>query len=190
MALSLPSQPVAQPQRDERPITRLVRAAASGDARAWEALVQIAGPVVRRAAAGFKLSSADIDDVAQITWLRAYDRLGALREPEAFVGWVVVTARREALRLLQRQTPEILTDDFSHLDEAGGVWSEDPVIDAERAAAVRAAVERLPEHQRRLLRWIIAHPGACYAEFAADLAMPIGSIGPRRERALARVGPG
>src|SRR5690242_13011537 len=117
MALPLPSQPApSRSPRDERPITRLVRAAASGDARAWEALVAIAGPVVRRAAAGFKLSPADVDDVAQITWLRAYDRLGTLREPEAFIGWVVVTARREALRLLQRQSPEILTDDFSHLD--------------------------------------------------------------------------
>jgi RNA polymerase sigma factor (sigma-70 family) len=187
MALSLPAPPVASPLRDARPITRLVRAAASGDARAWEALVRSAGPVVRRAAAGFKLSPADIEDVAQITWLRAYDRLGTLREPEAFVGWVVVTARREALRLLQRQAPEILTDDFSHLDEQGGQWAEDTVIDAERADAVRSAVERLPEHQRRLLRWIIAHPGACYAEIAADLAMPIGSIGPTRERALARL---
>ena len=120
MALSLPVRPSPAPERDERPITRLVRAAAAGDPRAWGS----PGADRRRrssgrAAAGFKLSSADIDDVAQITWMRAYDRLGTLREPEAFIGWVVVTARREALRLLQRQSPEILIDDFSHLDEAG-----------------------------------------------------------------------
>src|SRR5215211_8002210 len=169
MPLSLLAEPVARPRGDERPITRLVRAAAAGDARAWEALIRLAGPVVRRAAAGFKLAPADIDDVAQITWMRAYDRLGTLREPEAFIGWVVVTARREALRLLQRQSPEILIDDFSPFDEAGGPWPEDPLIDAERKDAVHQAVGRLPEHQRRLLSWMLAHPGTCYAEIAAGL---------------------
>lgn len=185
MALSPLAEPLVARPSDDRPVTRLVRAAAAGDARAWEALVRLAGPVVRRTAAGFKLTPADVDDVAQMTWLRAYGRLGTLREPEAFFGWMVVTARREALRVIQRHSPELLTDDFSHLDE--GVWTEDPAITGERAEAVQDAVDRLPEHQRRLLRWMLAHPGACYAEIAAELEMPIGSIGPTRERALARL---
>jgi RNA polymerase sigma factor (sigma-70 family) len=169
------------------PLGRLVHAAVRGDHRAWEQLVRLAGPAVRRAAAGFQLSRADIDDVAQTTWLRAYDRLSTLRDPEAFIGWLVVAARREALRLFQRHTPEILTDDTSHFDARAGDGPEDPLIESERADAIHGAVDRLPEHQRRLLRWILEHPGTGYAEIAAGLEMPIGSIGPTRERALNRL---
>jgi len=61
------------------------------------------------------------------------------------------------------------------------------VIERERAEAVRDAVRRLPEHQRRLLDWMLTHPGAGYAEISQDLAMPIGSIGPTHGRALQRL---
>jgi RNA polymerase sigma factor (sigma-70 family) len=189
MALSpIPFQAAASPApRIASPVARLVRAAARGDDRAWEQLVRVAGPAVRRAAAGFKLTGADLDDVAQITWVRAYERIGTLRDPEAFIGWVVVTARREALRLLQRHAREVLCDDERFFDGPGGPAPGDSLVDGERADAVRGAVERLPERQRRLLQWMLTHPGAGYAELSASLEMPIGSIGPTRERALARL---
>ena len=187
--MSAPTAPAlpAAPARAERLFPLLVRGAAAGDLRAWNELVRHANPIVRRAAAGFELAPADVDDVAQITWMRAFDRLHALRDPGAFVGWIAVTARREALRLLQRHPRELLVDDFSRLDEGDAAPIEDSLMERERAVAVHGAVGRLPEHQRRLLRCMLAHPGAGYAEIATHLEIPIGSIGPTRERALVRL---
>jgi RNA polymerase sigma factor (sigma-70 family) len=173
--------------RDERSLARLVRAAAAGDRQAWDHLVRKANPIVRRVAAGFKLRSADIDDAAQNTWVCAYGRLHTLREPEAFAGWITVIARREALRAFQHHAQEVLVDDFTCLERSDERPLEESLIARETVEAVHGAVGRLPEHQRRLLGWTLANPGACYSEISVELKMPIGSIGPTRERALARL---
>ena len=50
-----------------------------------------------------------------------------------------------------------------------------------------AAVERLPERCRRLLRVVAFENRPDYRELAADLGMPVGSIGPTRGRCLAKL---
>ena len=57
----------------------------------------------------------------------------------------------------------------------------------ERRAAVRAAVRRLPGRQRELLAEMLRRPCSSYEEIAGSLEMPVGSIGPTRDRALARL---
>ncbi|MEY9873373.1 DNA-directed RNA polymerase specialized sigma24 family protein [Streptacidiphilus sp. MAP12-33] len=54
----------------------------------------------------------------------------------------------------------------------------------ERAAALRAAVARLPTRCTRLLAALLDDPSADYAALAATLDMPRGSIGPTRSRCL------
>jgi RNA polymerase sigma factor (sigma-70 family) len=143
-------------------------------------------PLLRRAGAGFRLRRDDLEDAIQNTWLQAFTHLDRLREPEALVAWLVVTMRREALRSLQTVTREVLTDAVD-CNEADPLTVEDIVLRREREAAVRSAVERLPQRQRSLLERMIAAPGARYGELATQLEMPIGSIGPTRERALTRL---
>ena len=52
---------------------------------------------------------------------------------------------------------------------------------------MRAAVGRLPGRQRMLLSTFLRRPAASYDEISAALDMPVGSIGPTRERALSRL---
>ena len=47
--------------------------------------------------------------------------------------------------------------------------------------------DQLPDRCRRLLRVLLADPPPAYAEVAAALEMPIGSIGPTRARCLAQL---
>ena len=58
-------------------------------------------------------------------------------------------------------------------------------------ADVRRSVElllsRLPAQQQGVLRLLIVDPPPSYREIAAALGIPIGSIGPTRARALARL---
>jgi DNA-directed RNA polymerase specialized sigma24 family protein len=54
----------------------------------------------------------------------------------------------------------------------------------ERAAALRAAVARLPDRCARMVTELLEDPGTDYATLAATLNIPRGSIGPTRSRCL------
>jgi RNA polymerase sigma factor (sigma-70 family) len=174
-------------RRDAAEVTRLVRAATSGDHSAWNALVEEFGGLVWAVARAHRLSDADAADVVQATWLRLVENLDALREADRIGAWLATTARREALRVLraaQRQVPT--GEDFAdqpdeHVEPASELMSE------ERDAGLWRAFGRLSARDQALLRLLTADPMPHYQEIAAALDMPIGSIGPTRARALERL---
>jgi RNA polymerase sigma factor (sigma-70 family) len=165
-------------------LTVLTRSAAAGDERAWRELVTRFEPMLRGVVRGFRLDPADAEDVIQTTWIRAFRNLDRLNEPAAIGAWLAVTARREALRTLQRGVREVLADEPRCPHEPDADTPESSVLERERQAAVRAAVRRLRGRQRLLLATMIGRPGASYDELSETLDMPTGSIGPTRERAL------
>jgi RNA polymerase sigma factor (sigma-70 family) len=165
----------------------LTRDAASGCENAWRDLVARFDPMLRGIVRGYRLDDADLEDVVQTTWIRAYRNLSRLNEPAAVGAWLAITARREALRTLQRGVRELPSAEPQPLDEAGEDTPEDIAARRERRTALRAAVRRLPGRQRELLSEMLCRPCSSYEEIAGALTMPVGSIGPTRERALARL---
>jgi RNA polymerase sigma factor (sigma-70 family) len=165
----------------------LVRRAARGDEDAWRALVKRFTPMLRGVARGFRLSPADVDDLVQITWARAFHHIGRLQQPDAIAGWLAATARRECLRMLQRQTVEALTDHAALPERVEDRHPEAVVLEGERVRALRSAVRRLPRRQQRLLAAVLTMPDASYERLSKTLGMPIGSIGPTRLRSLHRL---
>src|SRR4051794_41246712 len=95
---------------EDRRLTTAVEAAAQGDEHAWNALVGQFTPVIRRVAKGFRLAPQDVDDVVQACWVALLESLHTLREPEAVGAWLVTTARRQSLRMRQRELRELVTD--------------------------------------------------------------------------------
>jgi DNA-directed RNA polymerase specialized sigma24 family protein len=63
----------------------------------------------------------------------------------------------------------------------------DAVLISERDAALWRSFSRLRAADQALLRLLMADPRPPYEEIAAALDVPIGSIGPTRQRALARL---
>jgi hypothetical protein len=61
------------------------------------------------------------------------------------------------------------------------------MLAGERNAALWRVFEKLPDRCRRLLRVLMASPPPAYAEVALALDMPVGSIGPIRQRCLGRL---
>jgi RNA polymerase sigma factor (sigma-70 family) len=168
-------------------VAELARCAAGGDGRAWNHLVARFEPLLRGVLRGYRLDRADVDDVLQTTWLRAFRHIGTLRDPAALGGWLVITARREALRLLQREVREVLTDAPAVLDVPDWASAEVVALERERGRAVHGAVRRLRGRQRDVAGTLLARPGISYDEMSELLDMPIGSIGPTRERAFRRL---
>ena len=172
---------------------RLVEAAAVNDAAAWTALVEGFSGLVWSVARSYRLSHADAADVFQTTWLRLAEHLGRIDNPERVGAWLATTARHESLRVARGTSRLVLTADPDILDP-GRVDEESPeqaVLDAEQAVLddVRAtrlwrAFGALSARCQKLLRVLIATPPPNYAEVAAALDMPVGSIGPTRARCL------
>jgi RNA polymerase sigma factor (sigma-70 family) len=176
-----------RPSPDRTVASVLARDAAAGDARAWEGLVALFDRRLRTIARGYRLSLADTEDVVQRTWLLACQHLRQLRDPAVIGAWLAVTLRREALRMLQTGVREVLCDDLAYLEVADPVSTESWAIANERATALHAAIARLPLRQRRVLTALLTRPGTSYQEIADELGMPIGSVGPTRDRGLSRL---
>lgn len=168
----------------------LVRAAAAGDQRAWNDLVDRFAGLVWGVARKHRLNDSDAADVCQATWLRLVEHLGNLREPEAVAGWLVTTARRECLRVLREGDRAIPVDVATEIDLRADDTLPEPdaaLLEIERAEALRRAFADLPPSSRALLSMLLADPPHSYVEISEALGMPIGSIGPTRARALERL---
>jgi RNA polymerase sigma factor (sigma-70 family) len=137
-----------------------------------------------------RLSDADAGDVHQFVWLRLVERLDDIREPERIGAWLAAVTRHECLRVLRKAGRESLTEDeadFDQLERHPGSDLAGGLLVAERDALLWAAFEELPERCRTLLRVLMADPRPSYDVVAAALDMPIGSIGPTRQRCLERL---
>lgn len=165
----------------------LLARAAQGDQRAWDALVAEHSRLLWAVARSFRLDAADANDVVQTTWLRLVEHLDRIEDPRRLVGWLVTTARREAMRVLRRSGRERPAGEDFTLDRA----DDGPPVDAallldERDRALWQAYEQLGEKCQQLLRVAVTHPAA-YEEISASLGMPVGSIGPTRRRCLTQL---
>jgi RNA polymerase sigma factor (sigma-70 family) len=168
-------------------LDRLVATAATGDERAWEALVSRFQAQLLRVARAQGLSAHEAEDAVQDTWMRLMGGIAAVREPRALGGWLTTTARRESLRLCRRAAQELPTAG----DLAASVSTDDHTEARVDAAACRDAVSRaldgLPPRHRRLMRALFDDTAGSYHEIARDLDMPVGSIGPIRGRCLTQL---
>jgi RNA polymerase sigma factor (sigma-70 family) len=175
-------------RRGERDTESLVAAAAAGEAQAWSQLINRYAVLIRSVCRSHRLGEADADDVAQLTWLRAVEHIGRLRDPDRFGAWVGTTARHECLRVLRGRKRFVPTADEVQNPLYATHVDEDEIERAEeRRAAVRQALGALPPRQRTLLRLLHAEDAPSYEAIGSALGMPVGSIGPTRGRALERL---
>ena len=164
----------------------LVRAAARDDVLAWSTLVRRFDGLVRAIARSHRLNEADVADVSQVVWLRLATHVNRLHEPDRVAGWLVTTTRRECLLVLRQGTRVSPMSDMDVLDRLDG-GGEPPTAPAgeERAVALRSMIRTLPGHQQRLLEMLLRDPRPSYKEISEALKIPVGSIGPTRQRCLA-----
>jgi RNA polymerase sigma factor (sigma-70 family) len=163
----------------------LVDGARGGDREAWDRLVRELTPMLRSVARGYRLGEADCADVVQTVWLRLAENLEVVREGDRVAGWLATTTRREALRVSRRR--EVPAEPWAFEAEDRAASPEQQVVDRDEVARARCALRRLPLRDQRLLTVLMRSSSPSYTEVAAELGMPVGSIGPTRARALARL---
>jgi len=166
----------------------LVILAAAGDQAAWSRLVDHYARLVWAVTGSFRLANSDASDVSQKVWLRLLEHIDRV-DPVRVGAWLVVTTRRECLRVLAFRKRVLLTYESAAFET---VASDQPELDAdiladERAVDVRRALESLPDRHQQLLGMLMADPPVPYAEISETLGVPIGSIGPIRGRCLEKL---
>ena len=173
--------------RDDPLVTDLVATARNGGKQAWDTLVERYAPLVWSVCRRHQLGDTDAQNVGQIVWLQLLDHLGSVPDPAALPGWLATTTRRECLRVLHAargpQAARDAGDADSAADEQIGT-AEQELLLADRHAALREAMARLPPGCRQLIALLIEDPPVPDAEISARLGIPIGSIGPNRGRCL------
>ncbi len=173
------------------PVPGWVRAAAAGDAQAWERLVNRFAGLAWSICRAHRLSDDDAADAVQLTWLRLLENLDRIRDPQRLAGWIATTCRRECLGLLRRSRSSVAVED-ERLDHllGGSAPADQPALTTDLYAILWQAFHRLSERCQQVLRALIvdAEDGPpSYRLVAAALETSVGSLGPTRARCLAQL---
>lgn len=174
---------------------QLVLACRRGDQLAWEKLIRryqrLIYAIPRRAG----LDEDQAAEIFQDVFTTFFQKLNDIEEPERLQAWLVTTARRKTLRTISKMHSRPGSDANADepADEAEAIPNDAPLPDEqlmilEEQHQVRVALSLLDPRCRTLLQMLFyrSEP-ASYAEIAAALGIPEGSIGPTRARCLGKL---
>jgi RNA polymerase sigma factor (sigma-70 family) len=174
-----------------------VRRCIAGDSGAWAALVARYQRLVYAIVVRMGLDEHAAADVFQTVFERLVKHLPRLSDPSRLQAWIVTTARREGLRTRAagRRTDSLTrsnddgSDDLSVdiADETAG--AQEQIEELQQLHLLRLGLERLDARCRDLLQLLFrdADERVPYEDVAAQLSLPLGSIGPTRARCLAKL---
>ena len=161
----------------------LVAAAREGDVAAFERLFRAHHVSIYNLMVHMVGDRAEAEDLTQATFVRAWEQLSRLRSVEAFTVWLRHLGRNLALDHLRRRAvrQQRSSDEQQEasgrepIDVSANSQPEAVVARQERSAAVHAAVQSLPEHQRETI--VLHHfEGLPVAEVARILGVRPGTV--------------
>jgi RNA polymerase sigma-70 factor, ECF subfamily len=102
------------------------------------------------------LDPAEAEDLTQETFLRAHNRLGTIRDPEAVLSWLYRIATHVCLDRLRQRKPEISLDGEEGARRAESIASVSPsALEAaerkETSECVQRCLQFLPDRYRALI---------------------------------------
>jgi RNA polymerase sigma-70 factor (ECF subfamily) len=168
----------------------LVRAAQAGDQAAFAEIVCHFQRPIYRVAYALSRNASDADDLAQETFVRAYQAIGRFRAGEPLYPWLSRIAVNLTYSLFRQRKRRPETS-IEPLVQAGRQWAadDDPAERAaeseqhERLAAAFAGLSH--EHQAVLTLRVVED--LSYDDIARTLGVPAGTVMSRLSRARAEL---
>jgi len=171
---------------------QLVERAQRGDKRAFELLVEKYQRKLGRLLARFIRDPAEVEDVTQEAFIKAYRALPAFRGDSAFYTWLYrigINTAKNYLMALGRRAPtstEVEAEDAEGFEDAEQLRDintpESMLLSKEIAATVNATIEELPEELRTAIQ-LREIEGMSYEDIARIMDCPIGTVRSRIFRA-------
>lgn len=159
----------------------------AADPLAWNILVRRYEALVYTIATRAGLSMADASDCFQQTWLLLFKHKRKITQPERLSAWLTTTAKREAIRIGQRQNRDVDIDAIPQVADPRPLADQD-LEDMERRSRLDSVMKRLDDRCRKLLSALFLEPETrSYEEIAEDLGFPKNSMGPVRSRCMAKL---
>jgi RNA polymerase sigma-70 factor, ECF subfamily len=145
-------------RRMERTEAELIAAVLKGDAASFEPLVVKYSPRVFAMARRYARRESEVEDIAQVVWLKAFEKLGSFRREAPFEHWLMRLSVRICIDFLRGHQRNRETT-FAELTEPEGDWLDRFVVQpdnaSENAEAARQLVERVLERLSPAARLII-----------------------------------
>jgi RNA polymerase sigma factor (sigma-70 family) len=164
--------------------TELVVRCIQGDQSAWEQLVTQYERLVYSIALAICRDDEVAADILQQVCLELYQRLDEVRNVDSLAAWVATVTRRKTYSYLRSKRP---TEPFEEDEESNAV-SPDFLANIERQHTLERALATLPPKSRRLIELLyFSAEEKSYEQIAAELGMPVASIGPTRVRCLEKL---
>lgn len=125
-------------------------------------------------------------DVLQITFAKAIERGHTARE-ETLKGWLFRVAFNEAIVVKRKQgVRRRAIDAIAAEPQPDAPLPDQRLVRFEDVERVRAALETLPAEQRQVVRMRM-YEGKKFAEIAAELQWPLGTVLTRMQAALKKL---
>ena len=177
----------------DREIDRqLVARAQRGDKRAFELLVEKYQRKLARLLSRFIRDPAEVEDVTQEAFIKAYRALPAFRGDSAFYTWLYrigINTAKNYLMAMGRRAPtstEVEAEEAEGFEEGEQLRDintpESVLLSNEIARTVNATIESLPEELRRATQ-MREIEGMSYEDIAQAMDCPIGTVRSRIFRA-------
>jgi RNA polymerase sigma-70 factor (ECF subfamily) len=171
---------------------QLVERAQRGDKRAFELLVVKYQRKLGRLLARFIRDPAEVEDVTQEAFVKAYRALPAFRGDSAFYTWLYrigINTAKNYLMALGRRAPtttEVEAQDAEGFEDGEQLRDintpESMLLSKEIAATVNATIQELPEELRTAIQ-LREIEGMSYEDIARIMDCPIGTVRSRIFRA-------
>ena len=169
---------------------KLVKRAKKGDSRAFDLLVLKYQGRVAQLISRYLNNAAEVEDVTQEAFIKAYRALPNFRGDSAFYTWLyriaANAAKNHLVALGRRPTSDMALDDSEGFDVPGRLkdhQSPDEVImGQELEVLISRTIEELPVELRAALT-LREFEGLSYEEIADVLECPIGTVRSRIFRA-------
>jgi RNA polymerase sigma-70 factor (ECF subfamily) len=154
-----------------------LRRAREGDAAAFTALVRAYDPQLRAYAYRLLRDATLMDDALQNAYLSAYRAIGRFRGDASFKNWMYRIVHNACIDLIRKRW------DDGELFESAATIGDPATAGAARLDLIAAFEKMTTEHRAVLV--LIDVEGLDYAEAADILAVPIGTVRSRLNRARA-----
>lgn len=173
----LASAELVEPRIDDLALSLAERAKA-GDKLALRTIYERYAPAVRRFVRDMLRDAPAADDALQDTFVRVFQRISALDEPERLAGWIFGIARRVCLEHRRHQhrrqrNTEVAAADFDAPDS--GATPEAIYFGAQAAALLDRAVDRLEPDRRAILLLRCDHQ-LSYDEIATAMGFSLAKV--------------